>query len=89
MIDAIAAVDVSLPVMALAGSPFVQRARDAGLRVVQEAFADRTYTAAGTLVSRREPGAVLRDEAVIAERMVRFSSGWVPVCRLRGFDVRR
>lgn len=73
VIDAIAAVDVSLPVMALAGSPFVQRARDAGLRVVQEAFADRAYTAAGTLVSRREPGAVLRDEAVIAERMVRLA----------------
>lgn len=73
VIDAIAAVDVRLPVMALAGSPFVQRARDAGLRVVQEAFADRAYTAAGTLVSRREPGAVLRDEAVVVERMVRLA----------------
>jgi UPF0271 protein len=40
--------------------------------VVREAFADRAYTAAGTLVSRRLPGAVLSDPAVVAARMARL-----------------
>ena len=35
-----------------------------------EAFADRAYTAEGTLVSRREPGAVLTDADQVAERCV-------------------
>jgi 5-oxoprolinase (ATP-hydrolysing) subunit A len=37
---------------------------------VSEAFADRAYTPSGTLVSRREPGAVLHDPDAIAERVV-------------------
>ena len=37
-----------------------------------EAFADRAYTAAGLLVSRREPGAVLHDPQEIAARCVRL-----------------
>jgi UPF0271 protein len=45
-------------------------ARDAGLSVVAEAFADRGYTPEGALVSRREPGAVLHDENLIAQRML-------------------
>jgi UPF0271 protein len=39
---------------------------------VPEAFADRTYTAEGRLVSRREPGAVLHDVAAIVSRCVRM-----------------
>jgi UPF0271 protein len=39
---------------------------------VREAFADRAYTPAGTLVSRREPGAVLHDPQQVAARMVRL-----------------
>ncbi len=34
-----------------------------------EAFADRAYTPAGTLVSRQEPGAVLHDPDEIAVRV--------------------
>ena len=58
--------------MVLAGSPLVGWAQAAGLTVVQEAFADRAYTPQGTLVSRREPGAVLHDEKRVAERMLRL-----------------
>jgi UPF0271 protein len=36
------------------------------------AFADRAYTARGTLVSRRQPDAVLHDPAQVAERVVRM-----------------
>ncbi|WP_261165488.1 LamB/YcsF family protein [Microbacterium sp. Marseille-Q6965] len=72
VIDAIGAFDPSLPVVALAGSPFAERARTAGLRVVPEAFADRAYTRDGSLLPRREPGAVIHDAARVADRMVRL-----------------
>lgn len=72
VIEAIRALDDSLVLVALAGSPLIGWARDAGLRVVAEAFADRGYTPQGTLVSRREPGAVLHDPALVAARMLRL-----------------
>jgi UPF0271 protein len=40
--------------------------------VVREAFADRGYTPSATLVSRREPGAVLHDPETVAERVLRM-----------------
>lgn len=70
VINAIKAIDASLVLMALAGSPLIGWARDAGLSVVAEAFADRAYTPSGALVSRREAGAVLHDDALIAQRML-------------------
>lgn len=66
---AVAAVDAELPVLGLSGSVFFEEAARRGLRTVAEAFADRAYQADGTLVSRREPGAVLHDAAEIAERV--------------------
>ncbi|WP_348682597.1 LamB/YcsF family protein [Acidovorax soli] len=72
VITAIRAIDPGLVLVALAGAPLVQWARDAGLRVVSEAFADRAYTPAGALVSRREKGAVLHDPELIARRMARL-----------------
>lgn len=72
VITAIHAVDPSLALVALAGSPLIGWARDAGLRVVAEAFADRAYTPTGALVSRREKGAVLHDAEQIAQRMLRL-----------------
>jgi UPF0271 protein len=39
-----------------------------GLRVAYEAFPDRAYTPEGTLVSRRQPGAVIKDPDVVAQR---------------------
>lgn len=73
VIAAIRAVNPQLALVALAGSPLVQWARDAGLRVVSEAFADRAYTPQGVLVSRREKGAVLHDPEQIAQRMLRLA----------------
>jgi UPF0271 protein len=72
VIQAIKAIDPSLVLMALAGSPLIGWAREAGLTVMAEAFADRAYMPDGALVSRREPGAVLHDPAHIAERMLQL-----------------
>ena len=70
VVAAVQAYDPGLPVVGLPGSVFLRLAAEAGLRCVREAFADRAYTAAGTLVSRRRPGAVLSDPVAVADRMV-------------------
>ena len=72
MIEAVKAADDRLALVVLAGSPLAGWAREAGLTVVAEAFADRGYTPEGTLVSRREPGAVLHDAEQVAARMLRL-----------------
>ncbi|MBD8683507.1 LamB/YcsF family protein [Pseudomonas sp. CFBP 13719] len=72
VIAAIRAVDASLVLVALAGSSLIELAREQGLTCIAEAFADRAYTPEGTLVSRREPGAVLHDPQLIAQRMLRL-----------------
>ena len=70
--EAVHAVDPGLPVLNLAGSVFFSEAQRLGLRTVSEAFADRAYRPDGTLVSRREEGAVLHDPGQIAERVARM-----------------
>jgi UPF0271 protein len=70
VLEAVLAVDPSLPLVVLAGSALAGQATDAGLTVIAEAFADRAYESDGSLVSRRKPGAVLDDPALIAERVV-------------------
>ncbi len=45
-------------------------ARDQACRMVREVFTDRTYREDGTLTPRSEPGAVLTDPEVVAERTV-------------------
>ncbi|CAN7642528.1 LamB/YcsF family protein [Pseudorhodoferax sp. LjRoot39] len=73
VIAAIRAIDPGLVLVALAGAPLVAWAREAGLTVVAEAFADRAYTPEGTLVSRREKGSVLHDPDAVAARMLRLA----------------
>lgn len=70
VVAAVRSYQPGMPVVGLPGSAFLRLAAEAGLRCVREAFADRAYTAAGTLVSRRLPGAVLSDPVAVAERMV-------------------
>ncbi|MFD6514657.1 LamB/YcsF family protein [Rhodococcus sp. NPDC060176] len=72
VVAAVVAYDSSLPVLGLPGSVFLEEAREAGLDIVAEAFADRAYTAEGTLVPRTEPGAVLHDPTLVAERVRRM-----------------
>ncbi|WP_175409493.1 LamB/YcsF family protein [Streptomyces sp. TRM64462] len=59
-----------LPLLGLPGSRVHRAAEKAGLPVVTEAFADRAYTAEGTLVPRGREGAVLHDPGAVVERSV-------------------
>ena len=73
VVEAVAAYDERLAVLGLPGSALLRAAEAAGLRTVREGFADRGYTAEGTLVSRREPGALVHDPATVAARAVRMA----------------
>ena len=76
-----------LPVLGLPGSLLLDAAERAGLPVVREAFTDRAYTAAGTLVPRRTPGAVVEDgDAVVARSLALAARG--EVTALTGETVR-
>ncbi|WGW13460.1 5-oxoprolinase subunit PxpA [Saxibacter everestensis] len=72
IVTAITKYDASLPVLGLPDSALLRIAAEQGLRTVAEAFADRAYTAEGTLVSRREPESVLFDPHAVAERVLRI-----------------
>ncbi|MBT0771312.1 LamB/YcsF family protein [Kineosporia sp. J2-2] len=75
VVDAVHSFDPTLAVLGQPGSLLLKEAAAAGLRAVPEAFADRQYTADGGLLSRSLPGAVLTDEAVIAEQVRRLVTG--------------
>lgn len=62
-----------LPVMLLPGGVAVDVAEKAGLTVIREAFSDRAYNPDGTLVSRREPNAVLHDPQQVVDRVLQIA----------------
>lgn len=72
VINAICQIDANLILVALAGSALIGWAKQKGLHVVAETFADRSYHVDGTLVSRKETGAVLHDPELVAERMLQL-----------------
>lgn len=71
--EAVCQVDRTLIVVALAGSQMVEVLRAMDLRVAEEAFIDRGYTSAGTLVRRSDPRALITDVAAAAARAVRLA----------------
>lgn len=64
--------DRKLAILGFAGSDLIRRAREAGLKAANEAFADRTYTAEGWLVDRSESGAVVTDATEALGRLKRL-----------------
>ncbi|MDE9433994.1 LamB/YcsF family protein [Xenorhabdus bovienii] len=72
VIEGILVIDPNLALVGLAGSNILRLAQEKGLKTIAEAFADRAYTAAGELVSRREAGAVLHDANLVAQRMLQL-----------------
>jgi len=73
VVAAIRSYDGRLAVLGQPGSALLSLAAEAGLRAVTEGFVDRAYTAAGTLVPRRDPAAVVSDPAAVAARAVRLA----------------
>jgi 5-oxoprolinase (ATP-hydrolysing) subunit A len=63
-----------LAVLGPAGSELLTAAADLGLPTASEVFADRAYRRDGTLVPRGEPGAVVEEPDVVAERVVAMAT---------------
>jgi UPF0271 protein len=74
--------------LAQPGTVVVDLARRAGLTVILEGFPDRGYLADGRLASRDEAGALVSNDAIVAERalslvrrggVVALDGAWTPV----------
>ena len=70
--EAVYKVDPELILFGLAGSELVKAGRKAGLRTASEVFSDRTYQSDGTLTSRRQPDALITDDAAAAAQVIRM-----------------
>jgi len=70
VVEAMVSLDDRLPLLGLPGSAVLDIAAERGLRTVTEYFIDRNYTAAGRLVDRRRPDAMVTDADQAAERAV-------------------
>ncbi len=68
--EAVYDVDRELIFMGLANSTMTKAAKDTGLNVAHEVFADRAYNDDGTLVSRKLEGAVIHDTEVCVRRVL-------------------
>jgi UPF0271 protein len=64
--------DASLALVGLAGSASIRAARNAGVRAVEEVFADRGYANDGTLLPRGTPGALVEDAEQAAAQALEF-----------------
>ncbi len=71
--EGVAEVAPGTAVLGLPGSAWLAAAERAGLEPVLEAYADRGYTPAGTLVPRGRPGALVTDAAAVVARVVRLA----------------
>ena len=69
---AIKAVDRDLVFVVLPNTALARAGGALSLRIANEVFADRAYDDDAALVSRSQPGAVLHDPALIAQRVVRM-----------------
>jgi len=75
MAEVIAGIDKDLILVVLAGpkrEELQEMGRRYGIRIAFEFFADRAYNRDGSLVSRREPGAVIEDHELVAERVLKM-----------------
>jgi 5-oxoprolinase (ATP-hydrolysing) subunit A len=68
--DAVRAIDPSLIIYGLSGSETREAAAAAGLRFVNEVFADRTYRADGRLTPRSEPYALIHDPVTMLNQVL-------------------
>jgi UPF0271 protein len=70
VVRAVLAVDRDLLLVVMPGNALEKAGERAGLRLVREVYADRTYDDAGNLTSRKQPGAVIHDAEVATRRVL-------------------
>jgi UPF0271 protein len=76
MAEGVARIDQEIILVVLAPSkrdPLLEIGKRYGIRIAFEAFPDRAYNKDGSLVSRREKGAVIHDHEVVAQRALKMA----------------
>lgn len=74
--EAVAKVDQKIILVVLASAkrdPLLEIGKRYGIRIAFEAFADRAYNRDGSLVSRREKGAVISDHEIVVKRALKIA----------------
>jgi UPF0271 protein len=70
--EAVYEVNPEIIFLGLSNSLMISAAKECGLSVASEVFADRAYNADGTLVARSKEGAVIHDTKVCIARVIRM-----------------
>jgi len=76
MAEAISRLDKEIILVVLASSnnkSLLEMGKQYGIRIAFEAFPDRAYNKDGSLVSRRQKGAVIEDHEVVAQRALQMA----------------
>lgn len=80
IVAAVAQIDPQLHILAISGMQLEHAARDTGLSVYSEIFADRGYLSSGQLVPRGQDGAMIHDPTEASDRLLRYlETGLMPV----------
>lgn len=72
ILEAVEKLNPTIRLMVLSGSYIAQEGKRRGLSVIEEVFADRGYTEAGTLVPRNEAGAFIKNHEEALERVLQM-----------------
>lgn len=70
--EAVYKVDPECILFGLAGSELVKAGKKIGLRTASEVFSDRTYQKDGSLTSRREANALIKDQKTAVNQVIRM-----------------
>lgn len=84
--DTLASFDSSIIFVGLAHSEMITQAKSFGLPYANEVFADRAYNDDGSLVSRKQEGAVLHDCDIVLQRVLKMLKEG-KVTTLQGKDI--
>lgn len=66
--EAVKSLDSKLIVFAMPKSQLAKACSKTGIKVAHEFFADRAYNSDGSLVSRKQAGAIIQDTRIVVER---------------------
>jgi len=79
IVRTVATISPGLAVLAISGTELEHAAREKGLAVYSEIFADRGYLQSGRLVPRQHDGAMIHDAAAAADRLIALlATGLMP-----------
>lgn len=84
--EAVYKVDPELVLFGLAGGELVKAGKRIGLRSASEVFSDRTYQEDGSLTSRREANALIKDHRTAVSQVIRMVKE-EKVTSLQGSDI--